>query len=100
MNPEYDDCLKRGKIRHFSRGVMLASKELETAAGDLQSAGKTFEEKDYKWATIQVYYAMFHAGRSLLYSQNLREHSHYCLAAAIKALFVDTKKVPIKLLDA
>jgi len=43
---------------------------------------------------------MFHAARSLLYSKNLREHSHYCLSAAIKELFVDAKQVPVKLLEA
>ena len=38
MNPDYDDCLKRGKIKPFSRGRALAGKELETAAADLSRA--------------------------------------------------------------
>jgi uncharacterized protein (UPF0332 family) len=29
----------------------------------------------------------------------LREHSHYCLIAAIKNLYVDTKKIPVKFLE-
>jgi len=49
---EYEECLKRGKIKPFSRGKDLAPKELESAAADLERAEKTFSEGDYKWATI------------------------------------------------
>jgi len=94
MTLEYDSCLKRGKIKLFSRGKALASKELKTAKADLERARKTYKEGDYKWATIQVYYSMFHSARALLYKQNLREHSHYCLLQAMRSLYVDTKKLP------
>jgi len=100
MNPEYNDCLKRGKIKKFSRGTALVSKELETAEADLERARKTFEDSDYKWATIQAYYAMFHAARAMLYAKNLREHSHFCLIAALRALYVATKQFPAKHLEA
>jgi len=96
---EYDDCLKRGKIKPFSRGKSLAPKELETAISDLERARKTYSDGDYKWATIQIYYAMFHGARALLYVKNLREHSHFCLIAAIKTLYVETKDLPAHLLE-
>lgn len=99
MSLEYDDCLKRGKIKPFSRGNALAPGELETAASDLERARKTYSENDYKWATIQVYYSMFHSARALLYAKNLREHSHFCLISAIKTLYVDTKIIPSYLLE-
>lgn len=100
MSLEYENCLKKGKIKPFSRGKVLVSKELETACLDLKRARKTYEEGDYKWATIQIYYSMFHSARALIYAKNLREHSHYCLLAAIKALYVDTKKIPESYLEA
>lgn len=99
MNPEYGDCLKRGKIKPFSRGESLAPKELETAAFDLERAKKTYKDGDYKWATIQIYYSMFHSARALLYNKNLREHSHFCLIAAVKSLYVRTNQVPVYLLE-
>ena len=99
MSLEYEDCLKRGKIKPFSRGSTLANKELEAAASDLERANKTYKEGDYKWATIQIYYSMFHSARSLLYLKNLREHSHFCLMAAIKTLYVETKQFPVYLLE-
>ena len=99
MTREHDECIKKGKIKPFSRGVTLAPKELETAKADLETARKTYKEGDYKWATIQIYYSMFHSARALLYTKNLREHSHYCLIAAIKALYVETKYIPVSFLE-
>lgn len=99
MSLEYDSCLKRGKLKPFSRGSTLASKELNTAIFDLERAKKTYKEGDFKWATIQLYYSMFHSARALLYAKNLREHSHFCLIAAIKELYVKTKQLPIHLLE-
>ena len=100
MSSEYDECLQKGKIKPFSRGSVLAAKELETAASDLDSAEKTFSDGNYKWATIQVYYAMFHAARALLYSKDMRERSHYCLMVAVKELFINTKLIPAALFEA
>lgn len=99
MSVEYDDCIKRGKIKPFSRGPALAPKEIEAAESDLERAKKTYGEDDYKWTTIQTYYSMFHSARALLYVKNLREHSHYCLVAAIKTLYVETKQVPVRILE-
>jgi len=99
MTIEYDDCLKKGKIKPFSRGPALAIKEIEAAESDLNRAHKTYNESDYKWATIQTYYSMFHSERALLYTKSLREHSHYCLVAALKTLYVDTKIIPVYILE-
>lgn len=99
MTLEHDDCIKKGKIKPFSRGVTLAPKEIEAAKADLETARKTYKEGDYKWATIQIYYSMFHSARALLYAKNLREHSHYCLIAAIKTLYVETKQISISFLE-
>ena len=38
MNPEFERCLKSQKIKVFSRGKMLADKELKVAASDLEQA--------------------------------------------------------------
>jgi uncharacterized protein (UPF0332 family) len=100
MTHEHDECIKKGKIKQFSRGVALAPKEIEAAKSDLERARKTHQEGDCKWATIQIYYSMFHSARALLYAKNLREHSHYCLIAAIKTLYVETKQISMSLLEA
>lgn len=100
MGLEYQDCLKTQKIRHFSRGKFLAEKELLTSSKDLERATATFDQKDYKWTTIQAYYAMFHAARALIYVKNLRERSHQCLIVAIRELYVKDKLLDYRIVEA
>ena len=73
MNTKFQKCLQKGLIKSFSRGKTLVKKELKNAKLDLNSARKSFIEKNYKWATIQLYYSMFHSARALLYAKNYRE---------------------------
>jgi len=99
MRLDYDECIRKGKIRPFSRGKSLVVQEFDSAVSDLERAEKTYLDGDYKWATIQLYYSMFHAARVLLYSRNLREHSHFCLIAAIRALYVEKNQFSNSLLE-
>ncbi|MCJ7579876.1 MAG: HEPN domain-containing protein [Candidatus Aminicenantes bacterium] len=87
MIPEFKDCLKKQKLKIFSRGKALVSKELKTAEEDLKTAKVSFKNENYKWATIQCYYSMFHSARALLYSKNYRERSHYCLIVALRVFY-------------
>jgi len=97
MNPEFEKCLKRGKIRVFSRGKALVDKEIRTARSDLEEAQESFRRVKYKWSTVQSYYSMFHSARALVYDKNYRERSHYCLIVALKALYVQTKQLSFSL---
>ena len=89
MNRAFEECLKKRKIIPFPRAKRFALKELTAAAEDLAEARDRFVHRRYKYATINAYYAVFHAARALLYSRGYREKSHHCLALALEALFVD-----------
>lgn len=97
--PEFDDCLKRGRIVPFPPAKKLVTKELGIAQQDLATAQKSIEEKNYKWATIQAYYAMFHAARTLLHLKGYREKSHYCLMLAMKEFYVSEGKMEMRLAE-
>lgn len=97
---DFKDCLKRGKIKKFSQAHSLIPKELENAKSDLKTALDSLKRKNYKWATIQTYYSMFHTARTLLYSRGYRERSHYCLIIALKTLFVSENLIDIRLIEA
>lgn len=99
MNSEFDDCLRKSKIREFSRGKTLVAKELLTAENDFADAQQSFGQKRYKWATIQSYYSMFHSARALLYAKNYREKSHYCLIISLRALYVDPKLLSVTMIE-
>lgn len=99
MSLEFKKCLEKGKIKPFPQGERLVSKEINSAKKDLKWAKISFEDQNYKWATIQAYFSMFHAARALLYSKGYRERSHYCLIEAIKALFVEKNLLELKLVE-
>jgi uncharacterized protein (UPF0332 family) len=88
LDPEFDACIRSGKVRRFAAGPGLAASELETATQDLEEAKRTIAAGGSKWATIQAYYAMYHTARALLFAKELRERSHRCLAIALRSLYV------------
>lgn len=92
-NSAFDSCLENNKIKPFTRGPALVGKELELATFDLERGRKNLAEKDYKWATIQAYYAMFHSARAMLYYKNYREKSHHCLIIALEELYKDNSNL-------
>jgi uncharacterized protein (UPF0332 family) len=93
VNREFKQCLENKKIVSFAKGKNLVKKELSVARSDLSDAKAGYENGRYKWSTIQAYYAMFHTARALVYSRGYREKSHYCLAVALGALFIDEGKM-------
>ncbi len=53
--------LDEGKLRHSRITREMVLKELEGAGRDLETARKSSKDDDYKWATVQAYYSIFHA---------------------------------------
>jgi len=97
---EFQKCLENKKIKPFSNGKVLVSKELEIAKDDWKIAKESLTKKNYKWSTIQSYYSMFHAARALLYNQGYRERSHYCLVVGIRELYVNKNLLSHSLVEA
>ena len=99
MSRDYDWCIKKRRIVRQEFVDDLIKPEFESAKADLVRAEKTFADADYKWATIQAYYSMFHAARALLHHKGFREKSHACLKYAIEALYVDSGILEIEYLS-
>lgn len=97
---QFKQCLDKGKIKKFNAAKNLVSKEFKSAQVDLKAALESFKRDNYKWATIQAYYVMFHSARALIYSKGYRERSHYCLIVALKTLFVAGGLLDAKLVEA
>lgn len=97
---KFQECIKKGKLKTFSRGKDLADKELRLAKEDLDISKNSFGEENFRWSVVQAYYSMFHSARCLLYNKNYREHSHYCLIEAIKDLYVAPGSLSNLLLEA
>lgn len=100
MENKFQKCLEQKKITLFSRGPRLATKETKLASFDLTRSKASFQQEDYKWATIQAYYSMFHSARALLYAKSYRERSHQCLIEAIRALYLEKGFLDYTLVEA
>jgi uncharacterized protein (UPF0332 family) len=99
LGPEFESCVKSGKIRRFSPGPTFVAGELASAAGDLDEARRTLAAGGLKWATIQAYYSMFHTARALLYSRGYRERSHRCLVIALRELYVSPRLLELEFVE-
>lgn len=88
MSLEIRKLIEERKLIRFRASRETILKELRGARYDLERARKSLKDGDYKWATVQAYYSMFHAARGLLYSRGFREKSHRALLTALRELFV------------
>lgn len=96
MNQDFKNCIDKKKLYKSHNAKGLVKKEFGSATDDLEDAKLSFSKKRYKWATIQAYYAMFHAARALLYSRGYRERSHYCVLVGIEQLFGEERHIDMK----
>jgi len=90
--------LRDRKIQKIEADRDLVLKEIKGAGQDLASARNSIKAKNFKWATVQAYYSMFHAARALLYSKGYREKSHRGLLLALKELTDDMDEITPDLL--
>lgn len=95
-----DDLVRKGRLKPVTFAVDMCVKEYEVGKRDLESAEKSFADGNYKWATIQAYFAIFHAVRALIYKSGYREESHTALKLAFKGLYVETGKLSQTVFDA
>lgn len=89
MSFKFKQLLGERRLTKIKPDRKLVLKEIKGAKSDLETARKSLQDKNFKWATIQGYYSIFHAARALLYSKGFREKSHYALFVAIRELFRD-----------
>ncbi len=99
LGPEFESCVKSGRIRRFSPGPTFVAGELAAAGQDLDEARRTLAAGGLKWATIQAYYSMFHSARALLYAKGFRERSHRCLVIALRELYVGPRLLELEFVE-
>lgn len=91
--------LEERKLTRFKASEEMVLKEVDGARYDVERAKKSLSERDYKWATIQAYYSMFHLARALILKLGYRERSHRALLTALRELYVKTGKLDMESLE-
>ncbi|MCL6577837.1 MAG: HEPN domain-containing protein [Candidatus Bathyarchaeota archaeon] len=86
---KFKRLLEERRLTRIKPDRKLVLKEIEGAKSDLETARKSLQDGNFKWAIIQGYYSIFHSARALVYSKGFREKSHYALLVAVQELFRD-----------
>ena len=81
---EFEKCLKNRRILRIEPTREMLVKEMDNAEYDLSKAGDSLLSEDFKWASVQAYYSMFHSAKALVLKKGYREKSHHCLLVALK----------------
>jgi uncharacterized protein (UPF0332 family) len=87
LNPSLLRLLDERKISRITADRALVKKELSATKADLKDSQESLGLMKFKWATIQGYYAMFHAARALLFDRGYREKGHHALFIGIRELY-------------
>lgn len=88
MMIDFYECLRLRRIVRIDVDPRIVDKEMAGSLYDLRKARDSLDIKDFKWASIQAYYSMFHAGKALFFNKGFREKSHSCLLEGLKELYV------------
>lgn len=80
MPLSYEDCLEKGLLRKIPPSKDKALRSIEKAKKWLEEARNTIESKALNSSISASYLTMFHAARSILFLDGLREKSHACVA--------------------
>ena len=74
-----DDCFAGGKLRTVEPSYEKACQSIALARAYLDEARQSGAIGTTRLAMNGLYFAWFHAGRSVLFADGIREKSHYCL---------------------
>lgn len=80
-----EDCYTRGLLRKITPSPENAQRSLSFARIWLREADITLEAGAARTALVAVYMAYFHAARSILFRDGVREKSHGCIGLYLEA---------------
>ena len=83
---DIEECIKAGFLLKEKPSKDLIDKERKEAQYDLSRAKIALNEKDYKWAIVKSYYAMFHIGKAVCFKEGLREKKHVAVLIVLEHL--------------
>jgi uncharacterized protein (UPF0332 family) len=80
-------CFKiKDGIKIIEPNERLSKLYLEQAKSSLLRAKKDFEDKDFLWATVAIYYAEYYALYSFLQRIGVKCENHYCSILVVSFL--------------
>ena len=87
-----DDCFKEGLLKRIKPQLETAKKEIENAKKYLDKARKNEGMGIHDIAVIAAYTSMFHAARTILYRDGIKERSHICIVLYLKSKYPELRE--------
>lgn len=94
------ECFRKGLLQRTRPQPDLARKDLRQASFFLKEAEELLALEKRVMATLALYNAFFHASRSILFSDGVKERSHFCIARYLEEEHVKKKRLETRFLDA
>jgi len=87
------DCFKEGLLKKIQPNLDMSARSLSTANSFIKKAVSNFDDGNYDIAIVVAYTVMFHALRSILFRDGIKERSHVCLLIYIKEKYKDLESL-------
>ncbi|MFH1588842.1 MAG: HEPN domain-containing protein [Candidatus Diapherotrites archaeon] len=84
-----EELFEEGLLKRINPSDKIANKSFEKAEKNLEEALKIFEIKLFEVTISRSYKAVFHALRTLLFKEGIKEYSHYALIKYIKEKYAN-----------
>ena len=81
------DCFDQGLLKRIRPQPEAAKKEIKKAKEYLEKARMNYEMDIHDITVVAAYTAMFHAARSLLFINGIKERSHVCIVSYLKSKY-------------
>lgn len=82
---ELERCFRIGQLRKVEPSSSKSQISIKEAYKWLKESLKNKDSKAYSSATLTIYLIFFHAARSVLFRDGVREKSHYCIVIYLEA---------------
>jgi len=87
------DCFKEGLLRETKPSNQYAIKSLETSLSYIEDAKDNLKMNNNNLVIFCSYTAMFHAARSLLFRDGIKERSHICTVSYLRETYPRLKRL-------
>ena len=95
----YDECVRRGQLKKIKKDRSLVINTLEMADEDFEEGKGNITDGKYVWGMIQLYTSMLNYSRALMFSDGIRERSHYCTVEYLRTHYNDELGISISSID-
>ncbi len=95
----YDECVRKGQLKKIRRDNALVLQTIHLADEDLEEGRENIGNGKNVWGTIQLYTSMLNYARALLFSDGIRERSHYCTVEYLRTHYGGELGISISSID-